>query len=122
MSVSILDFWDPEDDDAPTMVLRYFYQDAEAQLAALELRRAGIPSFIIHSNSQTILPVGQGWIGLHIRRPDFKRAVLVLRAADMWEEQPTDLEEDYYFRYLVWVVLGVLAVSLIFLYGLALAK
>lgn len=87
MSATILDYWDPDENDSPTMVLRYFYLDAEAQLAALELRQAQIPSFITHSNSQTILPMGQGWIGLHIRRRDFELAVSVLKAADMWEEQ-----------------------------------
>ncbi|PSR09318.1 MAG: hypothetical protein DA408_17365 [Bacteroidetes bacterium] len=88
MSAStILDYWEPSED--PTLVLRYFYLDAEAQLAALQLRQAGIPSFITSSNIQTMLPLGQGWIGLHIRKRDFTSAVVALKAADMWEEPDT---------------------------------
>ena len=83
-TTTILDYWEPGDD--PTMVLRYFYFDAEAQLAALSLRQAGVPSFITSSNAQTMLPTGQGWIGLHIRERDFQQAVEILKAAEMWEE------------------------------------
>ena len=83
-SATILDFWEPTED--PTLVLRYFYFHAEAQLAALQLRQLGIPSFITSSNAQTMLPLGQGWIGLHIRKRDFTNAVAALQAADMWEE------------------------------------
>ena len=36
-TTTILDYWEPGDE--PTMVLRYFYLDAEAQLAALHLRQ-----------------------------------------------------------------------------------
>ena len=53
-TTTILDYWEPGDE--PTMVLRYFYMDSEAQLAALQLRQAGIPSFITSSNAQTMLP------------------------------------------------------------------
>jgi hypothetical protein len=119
MSAQLLDFWDSDDENAPTMVLRYFYLDAEAQLAALELRRAGIPSFITHSNSQTILPMGQGWIGLHIRRRDFETAVFVLQAAEMWAEQHSDLREQHYYRYLVFILVGSLAALLLLFYILS---
>lgn len=84
-ATTILDFWEPGEE--PTMVLRYFYFDADAQLAALSLRQAGIPSFITSSNAQTMLPTGQGWIGLHIRERNFGEAVEILKAAEMWEEQ-----------------------------------
>lgn len=120
MSAQLLDFWDPEDENAPTMVLRYFYLDADAQLAALELRRAGIPSFITHSNSQTILPLGPGWIGLHIRRSDFEPAVFTLQAADMWEDQTNRPPQASNFRYLVFALIGILALLLILLYILSL--
>lgn len=82
---TILDYWEP--DEEPTKLLRYFYFDAEAQMAALSLRRASIPSFITSSNSQVMLPTGQGWIGLHIRERDFEQAVAVLKAAEMWDDE-----------------------------------
>lgn len=100
-STTILDYWEPGDE--PTMVLRYFYFDAEAQLAALSLRQVGIPSFITSSNAQTMLPTGQGWIGLHIRERDFEQAVVTLKAAEMWEEMDTQ-STDQSWRWVLWVL------------------
>ena len=99
-TTTILDYWEPGDE--PTMVLRYFYLDSEAQLAALQLRQAGIPSFITSSNAQTMLPTGQGWIGLHIRERDFEQAVESLKEAGMWEEPDGDLSPDISWRWILW--------------------
>lgn len=99
-TTTILDYWEPGDE--PTMVLRYFYLDSEAQLAALQLRQEGIPSFITSSNAQTMLPTGQGWIGLHIRERDFERAVTALREAGMWEEESSELDPDQNWRWVLW--------------------
>lgn len=85
------------------MVLRYFYFDAEAQLAALSLRQAGIPSFITSSNAQTMLPTGQGWIGLHIRERDFEQAVATLKEAEMWEETSVE-SAGQNWRWVLWVL------------------
>ncbi|WP_020536819.1 hypothetical protein [Lewinella cohaerens] len=100
-TTTILDYWEPGDE--PTMVLRYFYFDAEAQLAALSLRQAGIPSFITSSNAQTMLPTGQGWIGLHIRERDFEHAVSVLKEAEMWEDSGIT-DEDQNWRWVLWAL------------------
>ncbi|MEL6655459.1 MAG: hypothetical protein AAFY48_24970 [Bacteroidota bacterium] len=99
-TTTILDYWEPGDE--PTMVLRYFYLDSEAQLAALQLRQAGIPSFITSSNAQTMLPTGQGWIGLHIRERDFESAVVALKEAGMWEEATDELGPDQSWRWVLW--------------------
>lgn len=81
---TILDFFESEDE--PTIVLRYFYMDTEAQFAALQLRTSDIPCFISNGNAHTLLPVGQGWIGLHIRQRDLPAAVAALQAVGMWDE------------------------------------
>lgn len=101
-TTTILDYWEPGDE--PTMVLRYFYLDAEAQLAALHLRQEGIPSFITSSNAQTMLPTGQGWIGLHIRESDFEAAVNALKAAEMWEEESSAFSAEQNPRWVLWVL------------------
>lgn len=101
-TTTILDYWEPGDE--PTMLLRYFYLDSEAQLAALQLRQEGIPSFITSSNAQTMLPTGQGWIGLHIRERDFEQAVIALKAADMWEEQGIEVQPDGNQRWVLWAL------------------
>lgn len=101
-TTTILDYWEPGDE--PTMVLRYFYFDAEAQLAALQLRQSGIPSFITSSNAQTMLPTGQGWIGLHIRERDFILAVEALKEAGMWEEAENNLTPDQSWRWVLWAL------------------
>ena len=117
-TTTILDYWEPGDE--PTMVLRYFYLDSEAQLAALQLRQEGIPSFITSSNAQTMLPTGQGWIGLHIRERDFERAVAALKAADMWEDDNSDsLNPDQNWRWVLWAlaIILVLFFAKVFLSG-----
>jgi len=81
---TILDFLEPEDE--LTVVLRYFYMDTEAQFAALELRNADIPCYISNSNAHTLLPVGQGGIGLHVRQGDIPAAMAALQAVGMWDE------------------------------------
>ncbi len=90
----ILDYWDEDPSDEPTVLLRYFYVDADAQIAAVQLRQAGIPSFITSSNSQTILPTGQGWIGLHVQQQNAAAAVDALREAELWEE-PTPVDSSH---------------------------
>lgn len=101
-TTTILDYWEPGDE--PTMVLRYFYLDSEAQLAALQLRQVGIPSFITSSNAQTMLPTGQGWIGLHIRESDFEQAVVALKEADMWDNEEEPLSPDQNWRWVLWAL------------------
>ena len=85
---TILDYWEDPGEES-SKLLRYFYFDAEAQLAALSLRQANIPSFITSGNSQVMLPTGQGWIGLHVRERDFEPAVQVLKTVDMWQDEPS---------------------------------
>ncbi|WP_367387940.1 hypothetical protein [Lewinella sp. LCG006] len=109
-TTTILDYWEPGDD--PTMVLRYFYFDAEAQLAALSLRQAGVPSFITSSNAQTMLPTGQGWIGLHIRERDFQQAVEILKAADMWEEVAQNEKQKNQY-WVLWTLVALLGLFFI---------
>ena len=89
---TILDFLEPEDE--PTVVLRYFYMDTEAQFAALELRNADIPCYISNSNAHTLLAVGQGWIGLHVRQGDLPAAIAALQAVDMWDKSDSLLPEE----------------------------
>ncbi len=101
-TTTILDYWEPGDE--PTMVLRYFYLDSEAQLAALQLRQVGIPSFITSSNAQTMLPTGQGWIGLHIRERDFEQAVIALKEVDMWHNEDETLSPDQNWRWVLWAL------------------
>lgn len=117
-TTTILDYWEPGDE--PTMVLRYFYLDSEAQLAALQLRQVGIPSFITSSNAQTMLPTGQGWIGLHIRERDFERAVAALQEADMWDQEDSiTLHPDQNSRWVLWAlaIILVLFFAKVFLGG-----
>lgn len=89
------DFWAPDESDGPIITLRYFYQAGDAHLAGITLRREGIPSFVTHDNSQTILPTGQGWIGLNIREHDAEAAVEALRAADLWDRNESGYEFDW---------------------------
>jgi hypothetical protein len=60
--------------------------DTEAQFAALELRNVDIPCYISNSNAHTLLPVGQGGIGLHVRQGDLPAAMAALQAVGMWDE------------------------------------
>ncbi len=115
-TTTILDYWEPGEE--PTMVLRYFYFDAEAQLAALSLRQAGVPSFITSSNAQTMLPTGQGWIGLHIRERDFQQSVEILKAAEMWEE--SDVSEEHQNRH--WVLWVLVIILFLFFVGFLLGN
>lgn len=95
-STPILDDLDHAEPEESTLLLRYFYSDIDAQLAAAQLRQAEIPSFITSSNSQTILPMGQGWIGLHVHESQARAAIEVLKAADLWEEpSPTRPREAW---------------------------
>jgi hypothetical protein len=90
----ILDDLDHAEPEESTLLLRYFYADIDAQLAAAQLRQADIPSFITSSNSQTILPMGQGWIGLHVHESQARAAIEVLKEADLWEEAAPTLPSD----------------------------
>ena len=117
MSANLIrDYWEPGDE--PSALLRYFYLDADAQLAALELRQHSIPSFITSSNSQTILPIGQGWIGLHVRERDKQLAIEVLKAAEMWEEpMPQDRGATNNIR--TWIFAFFILFLLLYLFSVA---
>lgn len=90
----ILDDLDQAEPEESTLLLRYFYSDIDAQFAAAQLRQADIPSFITSSNSQTILPMGQGWIGLHVHESQARAAIAVLKEAGLWEEATPALPSD----------------------------
>lgn len=93
-SPPILDDLDHTEPEESTLLLRYFYSDIDAQFAAAQLRQADIPSFISSSNSQTILPMGQGWIGLHVHESQARDAIEVLKEAGLWEEATPTLPRD----------------------------
>lgn len=111
-SPPILDDLDHAEPEESTLLLRYFYSDIDAQLAAAQLRQADIPSFITSSNSQTILPMGQGWIGLHVHQRQAKAAIEILREAGFWEEaSPTQPRE-------IWKqVMGTILILLLLIFG-----
>ena len=53
--------------DGDIVVVRYFYQESEAELYAIRLREEGIRAFVGNGASQSMLPLGPGWISLHVR-------------------------------------------------------
>ncbi|MEZ4985300.1 MAG: hypothetical protein R2795_09735 [Saprospiraceae bacterium] len=114
------DFFPPEGDDSIAL-LRYFYFDTEAQFAALQLRSVGIQCFVSNANSQTILPMGQGWIGLHVFQRDVAPAVAVLRQAGLWDDaqeeasSPTQLSSQQPFgnSFVGWLIIAILLLAIL---------
>ncbi|MEM9919990.1 MAG: hypothetical protein AAF990_17985 [Bacteroidota bacterium] len=86
MSEEILDhFSDFEDQfEAGTkiVVAKYFYFESEARLYAARLKEAGIKSFISNANIISVMPLGEGGIGLHIKEDDLPSALPIIRKMD----------------------------------------
>ncbi len=76
------DFEDRFDPDARVVVLKFFNFESEARLYAARLKEAGIRSFISNANSHTVIPIGGGSIGLHIKEADLPGAQLIVRKLD----------------------------------------
>jgi hypothetical protein len=110
----ILDYWEPTESDGPILVLRYFYHSADAHLARITLHQAGVPSFITSDNSQTILPTGPGWIGLHIRERDAAAAVEALQGAGMWDREPPQGQSWRQVLTMIGILLILLLLGIIF--------
>ena len=89
-----LDFFEDFEKDAKIVVAKYFYFHSQASLYAARLHEVGIKSFISNSNVSTVMPLGQGGIGLHIKEEDLAEATKVIRQLD----QKSQEEDDYSYK------------------------
>jgi len=80
MSTQVLDDeW--QESSINIIILKYFYQDTEAELYALRLREADIPSFTGNTASQNMIPQ-PGQVALYIREEDQERALEIVGEMD----------------------------------------
>ncbi|MEL6865159.1 MAG: hypothetical protein AAFP19_12100 [Bacteroidota bacterium] len=88
MDENILDYFEDDAEkefDAGTKIIaiKYFYFESQARLYAARLKEANIRSFVSNANTTTVLPFGEGGIGLHIRESDQEEALAIIRELDV---------------------------------------
>ncbi len=77
-----------------TVTIKYFYFESEARLYAARLSDAGIKCFVSNANTGTVIPVGEGSIGLHVRNEDLKLARQIVTQLDV-KAQTTITNENF---------------------------
>ncbi|MFK8101793.1 MAG: hypothetical protein AB8G15_04695 [Saprospiraceae bacterium] len=77
-----------------TVTIKYFYFESEARLYAARLTDAGIKCFVSNANTGTVIPVGEGSIGLHVRSEDSKLARQIVAQLDV-KAQTTITNENF---------------------------
>ncbi|MEO1514406.1 MAG: DUF2007 domain-containing protein [Bacteroidota bacterium] len=96
MSDQILDNFEDFEDlfEAGTkiVVAKYFFFESKARIYAARLNEAGIKSFISNANTISVIPLGEGGIGLHVKEEDLPRALSIIRKMDSMEgKDPTNV-------------------------------
>lgn len=76
------------------ITLKFFYIHSQAELYAVRLRSEGIKCFVSNAHTSTLIPLGQGGIGLHVNKQDAERATEIVNSLDLLNR--TDPEENFY--------------------------
>lgn len=88
-------FENPEDHfskDTRVVAVKFFYFETKARIYAARLKEAGIISFISNANSSTVIPFGEGGIGLHVNKKDLEEALEIIEQLDINNEtEPSDI-------------------------------
>ncbi len=111
MSNDILDEDWHDTYEGDIVVVKYFYQESEAELYAIRLRTAGIQTFVANGASQSMLPLGAGWISLHVRQEDLPAALEIVAEMDRADGQKSKATNDWQW------VLVTLLILLVLIFG-----
>ena len=76
------DFDDLFDKDTKVVAVKFFYFESEARVYAARLKQAGIKNFISSSHVSSMLPMGEGGIGLHVKEEDQQQALEIIHQLD----------------------------------------
>ena len=80
---------DPERSDSVNgriVAVKFFYFESNARIYAARLKEAGINSFISNANTSTVIPFGEGGIGLHVKQDDLEEALAIIEQLDINNE------------------------------------
>jgi len=101
MDNEILDYFDEFEDrfdqHVKIVAVKYFYFESEARLYAARLKEAGIKSFLSNANTSTVIPLGEGGIGLHINEEQLPEATRIIKKLDIFNKRELT-ESDQNFR------------------------
>ena len=64
------------------VAIKYFYFESQARLYAARLEEFGINWFISNANTGTVIPIGEGSIGLHVKASDIELAQKIIKKLD----------------------------------------
>lgn len=81
--------------NARIVAVKFFYFESNARIYAARLKEAGINSFISNANTSTVIPFGEGGIGLHVKQDDLEEAVAIIEQLDINNESEL---QDVSFR------------------------
>lgn len=72
--------------DFETVLIKHFYQEAEAQLYAAKLREHGIEYFLSNTNMNNVLGATFSTVGLHIYKKDIPSVKKIIDGLDLQKQ------------------------------------
>jgi len=94
MQDEILDYFQEERKKGRKIIqIKTFYFSTEAGVFAARFKDEGIPCFVSHANTVSVMPMGDGGVGLHIFEDHKSRALQLIK--EMEQNLQNDPDEDF---------------------------